>query len=181
MSWELVKHPGRSPAMWPFLPHPPLPSKKGPKGASVINRCHKTHLLLLCSYIFSVGKKINARVWGFLEADFNVRKLQCMCAKSLSCVRCSVTPWTVAHQVPLFIGFSRQEYWGGLSCSPPGDLPAARIEPASLLSPALPGSSALPPPGKPQVEIRKCPSCNNVRCQCLGLLSRLHANILLTV
>ena len=123
--------------MRPFLPHPPLPSKKGPKGASVINRCHKTHLLLLCSYIFSVEKKKNARVWGFLEADFNVRTVRCVWAKSLSRVRCSATPRTVAHQVPLFIGFSRREDWGGLSCSPPGDLPTPRVEPASPTSPAL--------------------------------------------
>ena len=123
--------------MRPFLPHPPLPSKKGPKGASVINRCHKTHLLLLCSYIFSVEKKKNARVWGFLEADFNVRTVRCVWAKSLSRVRCSATPRTVAHQVPLFIGFSRREDWGGLSCSPPGDLPTPGIEPASPTSPAL--------------------------------------------
>ena len=34
-----------------------------------------------------------------------------------------VTPWTVAHQVPLSKGFSRQEYWSGLPCPPPGDLP----------------------------------------------------------
>ena len=35
----------------------------------------------------------------------------------------SVTPWTVVHQAPLFMGFSRQEYWIGLLCPPPEDLP----------------------------------------------------------
>ena len=40
----------------------------------------------------------------------------------LSCVRLSVTPWTVARQAPLSVGFSRQEYWSGLPCPPPGDL-----------------------------------------------------------
>ena len=34
-----------------------------------------------------------------------------------------VTPWTVAHQAPVSMGFSRQEYWSGLPCPPPGDLP----------------------------------------------------------
>ena len=34
-----------------------------------------------------------------------------------------VTPWTVAHQAPLSMGFSRQEYWSGLPFPPPGDLP----------------------------------------------------------
>ena len=42
----------------------------------------------------------------------------------------------VAHQAPLSMGFSRQEYWGGLPCPPPGDLPNPRIEPGS---PALAG------------------------------------------
>ena len=49
------------------------------------------------------------------------------------------TLWTVALQVPLSMGFSRQEYWSGLLCPPPGDLPDPGIEPASLLSPALAG------------------------------------------
>ena len=49
------------------------------------------------------------------------------------------TLWTIAHQAPLSMGFSRQEYWSGLSCSPPGDLPNPGIKPASLMSPALAG------------------------------------------
>ena len=53
-----------------------------------------------------------------------------------SCVRLFVTAWTVAHQAPLFLGFSRQEYWGGLPFPPPGDLPNPGIEPVSLVSPA---------------------------------------------
>ena len=51
-----------------------------------------------------------------------------------------VTPWTVAHQTPLSIGPSRQEYWSGLPCPPPGDLPHPGIEPESLISPALAGA-----------------------------------------
>ena len=47
--------------------------------------------------------------------------------------------WTVAHQAPLSMGFSRQEYWSGLSYPPPGDLPNPGIKPASLMSPALAG------------------------------------------
>ena len=54
--------------------------------------------------------------------------------KSLSCVRLFATPWTVAHQVPLSMGFSRQEYWSGLPFAFPGDLPDPVIE---LGSPAL--------------------------------------------
>ena len=51
----------------------------------------------------------------------------------------SVTPWIVAHQAPLFMGFSRQEYWTGLPCFPPGDLPDPGLEPGSFMSPALSG------------------------------------------
>ena len=46
-------------------------------------------------------------------------------------------PWTVAHQSPLSMGFSRQECWSRLSCLPPGDLPNPGIEPTFLTSPAL--------------------------------------------
>ena len=51
------------------------------------------------------------------------------------------TPWTVAHQAPLSIGFSRQEYWSGSPCPPPGDLPHPEIEPASPASPTLQADS----------------------------------------
>ena len=60
----------------------------------------------------------------------------------LSCyirARLFATLWTVAHRAPLSMGFSRQEYWSGLPCTPPGDLPDPRIEPVSLASPALGG------------------------------------------
>ena len=49
------------------------------------------------------------------------------------------TPWTVARQAPLSMGFSRQEYWSGLPCFPPGDLPYPGIEPESLMSPEFAG------------------------------------------
>ena len=60
---------------------------------------------------------------------------------------------TVAHQAPLSMGFSRQEYWSGLPCPPPGDLPNARNEPASLMSPASVGGFL------PLVPLRKPPYC----------------------
>ena len=61
----------------------------------------------------------------------------------LSCLnhfRPFVTPWTVAHQAPLSVGFSRQERWSGLLCLPPGHLLDPGIKPVSLvslISPAL--------------------------------------------
>ena len=77
-----------------------------------------------------------------------------------------VTPWTVICQAPLSIGFSMQEYWSRLSCSPPGDLPSLGIEPMSPKAPALQADS-LPlshrgSPGwldLPKIIKEKCPSC----------------------
>ena len=50
------------------------------------------------------------------------------------------TPWTIACQAPLSMGFSRQEYWSGLPFPSPGDLPDPGIEPGS---PALHADSLL--------------------------------------
>ena len=56
-------------------------------------------------------------------------------------VQLCVTLWTIAHQAPLSMGLSRQEYWSGLPCPPPGDLPDPGIKPASPVSPALQADS----------------------------------------
>ena len=48
-----------------------------------------------------------------------------------------LSPWSVAHQAPLSIGFSKQEYWNRLPCSLPGNLPDPGTEPTSLVFPAL--------------------------------------------
>ena len=57
--------------------------------------------------------------------------------------------WTVAHETPLSTGFSRQKYWAGLPCPPPGDLPDPGTAPMSLMSPVLAGRfQPLGPPGK---------------------------------
>ena len=64
-------------------------------------------------------------------------------------VRLFATPWTVAHQTPLSMGFSRQEYWSGLPYPPPGDLPNPGVKPRSpsLQVDFLPSE----PPGNPRV------------------------------
>jgi len=72
------------------------------------------HILITCEYFMFVLSCFS-RVWLF------------------------ATQWTISHQAPLFMGFSRQDYWSGLPCSPPGDLPNLGIEPVSLTSPALAG------------------------------------------
>ena len=64
----------------------------------------------------------------------------CVCVLSrFNHVQFFATPWTVACQAPLSMGFSRQEYWSGLPCPSPGDLPHPRIEPSSLKSLLLAG------------------------------------------
>ena len=60
-----------------------------------------------------------------------------MLLRHFSHVQLFVTLWTVALQVPLSMGFSRQEYWSGLTFPSPEDLPDPRIKPMSLASPAL--------------------------------------------
>ena len=63
-----------------------------------------------------------------------VRGGVCACVHSLSHVQLFATPWTVARQAPLSMGFSRHKYWSGVPCPPPGDLPDPGIE---FQSPAL--------------------------------------------
>ncbi|CAI9157934.1 unnamed protein product [Rangifer tarandus platyrhynchus] len=73
----------------------------------------------------------------------------CVCV--LNRVQLFVTPWTVAHQAPLFMEFSRQEYWSGLPFPPSGDLPDPGTKRQSLASLALTdGSLTTAPPGKPR-------------------------------
>ena len=75
--------------------------------------------------------------------------IMCLCACSV--VSDSVTPWTVEHQGPLFMEFSRQEYWNGLSFPTPGDLLDPGFEP---MSPALVGRLFLL--GSPLMLVKLC-------------------------
>ena len=68
--------------------------------------------------------------------DTVIRAL-CMWARLLQSCPTLCNPMTVAHQASLSMGHSRQEYWSGLSCPPPGDLPDLGIELESPVSPAL--------------------------------------------
>ena len=61
----------------------------------------------------------------------------CICAQLLSHVRLFATPWTIAYQAHLSMGFSKQEYLNGLPFPPPGDLSDPGIIPMSLVAPAL--------------------------------------------
>ena len=81
-----------------------------------------------------------------------------MCVlRGFSCVQLFVTLWTVACQTPLSVGFSRQEYWSGLLCPPPGDLPDPGIEYASPCISRIPGRfSTSEPRRKPEHQFRHC-------------------------
>ena len=74
----------------------------------------------------------------------------CVCGRVPSRVQLSAATGTGAHQAPLSMGFSRQEYWSGLPFLFPGDLPDPRIELMSPASPELTGRCFTSvPPGKP--------------------------------
>ena len=104
---------------------------------------YRTYFFLWSSMIelFLIGS------WGSSE---DARTINSCMLNRFSHVCLFVTPWTVACQAPLSMGFSRQEYWGGLPCPPPGDLPDPGIETMSLKSPALAGGFFTTElPGKP--------------------------------
>ena len=82
---------------------------------------------------------------------------QSMSPKLLCCVRLFVIPWTVTGQAPQSMRFFRQEYWSGLPCTPPEDLPDPGIEITSFTSPDLAGGSLpVAPPGKPSKKASIC-------------------------
>ena len=118
--WIYMYSPSRSPppaslptlSLWVFAVHQP-------KHLSHASNLYHLYKFLPC-LLFKV----------FLESE----------SQSFSHVQLFVTPWTVAHQVPLFMEFSKQEYWSGLPFPSSGDLPDPGIKPRS---PALPAASLL--------------------------------------
>ena len=83
------------------------------------------------------GKEMQKRGGLYVHvADSLCRTVETECSRATmrACVLSHdplfATPWTVARQAPLSVGFSRQEYWSGSPCPPPGGLPDPGIEPA---------------------------------------------------
>ena len=68
-------------------------------------------------------------------------KCQLPLLSCFSCVQLFAIPWTVAHQAPLSMGFSWQEYWSGLSFTPPGDLPDPGVRGSTLIETCHPGQA----------------------------------------
>ena len=103
-------------------------------------------LVELCWKVVVISEDSGIRLnWVWVHTSL----LLAVCAQSLSCVLTLVTPWIVARQAPLSMGFPRQEYWMGLSFPPPGDLSSLGIQLMSPACPALAGRlSTTEPPGK---------------------------------
>ena len=100
-----------------------------------------------------MGPNFEARVALHLKTSDTASgcQLMCICVLSRSVMFDSVTAWTVAHLAPLTMGLFWQEYWSGLPCLPPGDLPNPGLKRVSPLVPALADRFfTTAPPGKPQ-------------------------------
>ena len=88
-------------------------------------------------------KKKNLKVWSLVFQPIWQQSIENLCIHFLACHVTSVvfdslqTHGLIAHQAPLSMEFSRQEYWSGFPCPPPGDFPDPGIELMSLKSPAL--------------------------------------------
>ena len=96
--------------------------------------CHLIPLIFIFKFInFCVLFPSNFfsyySIFKFLTFDMTFW-FECVLS-SFSPVWLFATPWTVAHQAPLSMGFSRQEHWSGLPCPSPGDHPNSGIEPKS--------------------------------------------------
>ena len=110
---------------------------------SLADTSHKSlEICKLFDCLFVLLSFIYGRNWIIWPGDHSTRWIllivSFVCVLShFSCVRLSETLWRVACQAPLFMGFSRQKYWSGLPCPPPGDLPDPGIKPTSRMSPAL--------------------------------------------
>ena len=90
-----------------------------------------------CSVTWPKGLDAGARMLLPPHNNLPMSIMLFVCAQWLSHVQVFATPWTVAHQVLLSMGFPRQEYWSGLPFPPPEDLPKPGIKPMSPAAPAL--------------------------------------------
>ena len=79
--------------------------------------------LMYCWWGCKVLQSLWKTVWSFLKKIKDTTTIHVCMLRCFSCVWLSVTPWIVALQAPLSMGFSRQEYWSGLPFSSPGIFP----------------------------------------------------------
>ena len=127
------------------------------KGVNDIEKKRQNSFYLNLLLVYKLGQISPKMCWkryrpskNFLKEILNLSVIICF-----SLVQFFATLWTVARQAPLSMGFSRQEYWSGLPCPPPGDLPYTGIKPKSPVFPAFQVDSLPPvPPGKPIIFLR---------------------------
>ena len=110
-------------------------------------QAHQPPRLLIPLMGSSMGPSSSWQLWKLGKSSLFWAKhpyFVCVHAQSFSHVQVFATLWTVAHQAPLSMAFSKQEYWSGLPFSSPGDIPKTGIE---LAFPALAGGffTAVPP------------------------------------
>ena len=108
---------------------------------------------------------IQKRYWSIIFyvlnslSGFGIRVIVTLCAcvhaKSLQSCPTLCNPWTVAHQATLSMGFSRQEYWSGLACPPPGDLPDPGINQCLLWIQHCRWILTIEPPGQPDRDLEE--------------------------
>ena len=105
---------------------------------------------------------VHSCLWAFAFAFVWCALPVIVCACPDTHVRLLANWWTASHHAPLSMGFSQQEYWIGLPCPPPGDLPHPGIKPSSPVAPALAGRVfRAEPPGKPPVTEDQSKNCSS--------------------
>ena len=108
---------------------------------------------------------ISITVYSKVDFIYEVMKTSLLKVKvkSLS-IGLFATPWTVAHQAPLSMGFSRQESWSGLPFLSPVDLPDAGIKPhlSALQADTLPSDEKIPKKGRPKKKKKKVEKRNSI-------------------
>ena len=95
--------------------------------------------------VFSLGLHFFISKIGTMKTAVSPHSSMCVLSR-FSSVQLWATLWTKAFQAPLSMGFPRQEYWSGLPCAPPGDLPSPEMEPALSYVSSLVGGFFTPGP-----------------------------------
>ena len=114
---------------------------------------------IFCHITFSVS----------VQLQWILRLLPCLVLSCFSHDQLCVILWTVACQAPLYMGFSRQKYWSGLPCPPPGDVPDPGIKPESPTSPALAGRFSITSTTWETLPCLSFPNCSKRRCADISL------------
>ena len=132
-----------------FVPHM-LSNPPAREAATMTQDCTATGNTANSTQTLSVHPLIFQ--WEFLNHSTSSLCVWCVHAVCFVVSDFFVTPWTVAHQAPVSMGFPRQEHWSGLPCPPPSDLPNPGIKPrySNLQVDSLPSE----PPGNPQAACR---------------------------